>query len=485
LIRFPPLSLSVAVMGLLSYGAQPALAESSTIAEPGPASAGVEQTVASELMAAPASVAVVAPAMVVANQPPLTLAVSPPEPSSVPIDPALEQGQYVTQASALVNLNATSVEPEAPNLGGVGMDGATTMLPASVWFTAPVTANGGDNPIAAIQSGALSLDLGFAPSGAEEAENTTLGQWLAQTDDNPGATEGNSPLKLPAGDPELGVIRVRSALEDPELGILRIREQPPIPIAQPQEPRKIGFFTARLSGASSDNILLVEDDLGGLTGDEYLRPGVSFSIYPALGPQTLLIGSADISFQRYLHESAVNYDDLRFRLGIRQGVFPRTYMQLMFTYQQLFRPGPPRLRFFENTSLGLTIGRRDPLTSRLVLNTYYQVQFNDSEVRPSTTSPTDSSSFDRLSQYFGGYLGYYISNQFETGISYQATLADYTGVERYDAYHQLLGQFVYNLTPSVRMSIFGGWSFGRSSRPDINFNDTLFGFTIDATVGLF
>ncbi|MGF1570014.1 MAG: hypothetical protein ACFCVD_18415 [Nodosilinea sp.] len=295
------------------------------------------------------------------------------------------------------------------------------------------------------------------------------------------------PSRSPAlpEDPELGVVRVRNPIEDPELGILRIREQPTIPTLPAPEPPKTAFLSARFSVASSDNVLLVVNDVGGLTGDTFFRPAVTLAFYPVVGPETVLIGTVDYAFQRYSSQSDVNYDDLRFRVGVRQGLFPRTYGQIAFSYQQLFRPGPSRVQFFDSKALSFTLGRRDPLTPRLGLDTFYQVQFSDAEVRSPASTGTVSTDFDRLSQIFGGYLGYNITPQLQTGVSYQLTLSDYTTQERYDTYHQLLGQLVYSITPEVRLSFYGGWSFGRSSNPNIQFDDTLFGFTIDATVPLF
>jgi hypothetical protein len=288
-----------------------------------------------------------------------------------------------------------------------------------------------------------------------------------------------------AGDPELGVIRVRNTSEDPELGILRIRERPIIPEVSAPDPPDIGFFTTRLTVSSSDNVLLAVNDVGGLTGDEFIRPSMSLAVYPPIGPQTFLIGNIDVGLQRYTTQSNINYDDLRFRLGVRQGLFPRTYGQLMFTYQQLFRPGSPRFRFFENTAFSFTLGRRDPLTDQLTLSSYYQIQLNDAESRATADGPTDLTQFDRITQSMGGYLNYTISPKWRTGVSYQITFSDYTGQERYDTYHQLLGQLVYRITPSVNMSLYGGWSFGRSSEPRIRFDDTFLGITVDATVTLF
>jgi hypothetical protein len=286
-------------------------------------------------------------------------------------------------------------------------------------------------------------------------------------------------------DPELGVIQVRSLAEDADLGILRIRQPLEIPVlATPPSP-KIGFLTARLAIASSDNILLAVNDVGGVTGDTFLRPSLAFAVYPTLGPQTVFIGTADLGLQRYASQSTLNYDDLRFRVGLRQGLSPRSYGQLMLTYQELFRSGSNRARFFKNTSLGLTLGRRDPITSRLTLDSYYQIQFNGAQSRSETFSGPVVTDFSRLFQSAGGYLGYDITPQIQTGLSYQINLIDYTAQDRYDAFQQILGQVVYRITPRVRLSLYGGVSFGRSSEPRVQFNDTFFGAAIDATIPLF
>ncbi|MBD1872272.1 hypothetical protein H6F75_02155 [Nodosilinea sp. FACHB-131] len=294
---------------------------------------------------------------------------------------------------------------------------------------------------------------------------------LAQTD----------PDADPTGqDPELGVIQVRSVLEDNDLGILRIRDQPPIPVAA-RPPAKIGFFSARLAIASSDNILLAVNDVGGLTGDTFFRPSIGFGIYPSLGPQTALIATADYGLQRYGSQSSLNYDDLRLRVGLRQGLTPRSYGQLVFTYQELYRPGGNRGRFFKNTALGLTLGRRDPITPKLALDTYYLLQFNGAQ----STSGGTATDFSRFFQSAGGYLGYDITPRLQAGLSYQLNFIDYTAQDRYDTFQQVLGQVVYRITPNLRFNVYGGVSFGRSSEPRVRFNDTFFGAAIDATIPLF
>ncbi|MBD2234770.1 hypothetical protein [Phormidium tenue] len=282
-------------------------------------------------------------------------------------------------------------------------------------------------------------------------------------------------------DPELGVIQVRSLLEDNDLGILRIRDQPQIPVAPPRPPAKIGFFSARLAIANSDNILLAVNDVGGLTGDTFLRPSIGFGVYPALGPQTALIATADYGLQRYTAQSSLNYDDLRLRVGLRQGLTPRSYGQLIFTYQELYRPGANRERFFKNTALGLTLGRRDPITPKLALDTYYLLQFNGAQ----STSSGTATDFSRFFQSAGGYLGYDITPNLQAGISYQLNFIDYTTQDRYDTFQQVLGQVVYRISPNLRFNVYGGVSFGRSSEPRVRFNDTFFGAAIDATIPLF
>lgn len=312
---------------------------------------------------------------------------------------------------------------------------------------------------------------------------------LAQADadgDRDSADQDDDPDADLTPDPELGVIQVRSLVEDTDLGILRIRAQPEIPAQVAQQPRpKIGFLTARLAIAASDNVLFAVNDVGGLTGDTFLRPSLGFALYPSLGPQTVFIGTADLGLLRYASQSALNYDDLRFRVGVRQGLTQRSYGQLTFTYQELFRPGGNRGRFFKNTALGLTLSRRDPITPKLVLDSYYLVQFNGAQSRTETFSGPVTNDFSRLLQSAGGYLGYDITPQLQAGLSYQLNLIDYTAQDRYDAFQQMLGQVVYRLSPTVRLSLYGGVSFGRSSEPRVQFNDTFFGAVIDATIPLF
>jgi hypothetical protein len=93
--------------------------------------------------------------------------------------------------------------------------------------------------------------------------------------------------------------------------------------------------------------------------------------------------------------------------------------------------------------------------------------------------------FSRILQSAGTYLGYDITPNIQAGISYQLNLIDYTTQDRYDTFQQVLGQVVYRLSPTLRLNLYGGISFGRSSEPRVQFNDTFFGAAIDATIPLF
>ncbi|PZV03538.1 MAG: hypothetical protein DCF32_13665 [Leptolyngbya sp.] len=424
--RHPSLPLALVSFGLLCSGILPNRAQAEQLNSPPAPAVTAEVVTPTEVEAAAAAV-----------------------PSLWPVAPAVSQGQTVPLAPAADGWEAAEESAARP----------LSLAPGAI-------ASDQTPDIRSYLTTAAAL---APPTPAAQPQPPTS---LAQTDPEAELTEQ---------DPELGVIQVRSLLEDNDLGILRIRDQPQIPVAPAQPPAKIGFLSARLAIANSDNILLAVNDVGGLTGDTFLRPSIGFGVYPALGPQTALIATADYGLQRYGAQSALNYDDLRLRVGLRQGLTPRSYGQLIFTYQELYRPGGNRGRFFKNTALGLTLGRRDPIAPKLALDTYYLFQFNGAQ----STSSGTATDFSRFFHSAGGYLGYDITPQLQAGVSYQLNFIDYTAQDRYDTFQQVLGQVVYRITPGLRLNVYGGVSFGRSSEPRVRFNDTFFGAAIDATIPLF
>jgi hypothetical protein len=270
-------------------------------------------------------------------------------------------------------------------------------------------------------------------------------------------------------DDELGVLQLRSPLQDPELGILEL-----IQIAPPAPRSPVAYFSSFVAASSSDNIFLFEDPVQGRFGDQLIRPGISLLAFPALGPDTGLLLSARTTLFRYQEQSASNYDEVRFQAGIRQRLSANAYGELSLSHQLLYEAGFTE-QFFTNTGIDLTVGRRDRLTPQLTLDSYYQGQlfFSDPE------------RFSNVLNSVGAALSYQINSQWETSLGYRLTISDFTQQSRHETYQRLTGQLRYAITPAVRMSLFGGLSYGRSSESRVTFDDTFFGLSINATVPIF
>jgi hypothetical protein len=252
---------------------------------------------------------------------------------------------------------------------------------------------------------------------------------------------------------------------DPELGRLRLRERQ---VAAKREPYV--FLFGRVDYFSSDNILLNDFDP---VDDQLLTAGVSLLAAPSLGPQTQLVASIGGDLARYQNLSDLDYNNVQFRLGIRQGLFPRTFGEISWSNQQFFEVNGAR--FLNDHSLRLSVSRRDRLASRLTLDSFYQF-------RLSFTDPADRS---RLSNTVGTYLNYEIQPNLDVGLDYQFILTDFTQQEREDSYHQLLAQLSYSLSRNSQVSLYGGFSFGRSSDSNINFNSSIIGVSLSASLTLF
>ncbi|MBD2258814.1 hypothetical protein [Pseudanabaena sp. FACHB-2040] len=370
---------------------------------------------------------------------------------------------------SLPEADLTSVSTSAADLDGVSPD-------YELWLSSPQPQLAETGPL---ETRTKSFEFSFAQPDTPLKSDLFSPETVARTaatiaQSAPADSASEDEAELEGVDPELGIIRIRTAVEDPELGIIRLREQPFIPEVATQQPAPIAYLTGRVSLLNSGNIFLALDQMQELVGDQLIRPGISLGLYPALGRETYLLAVADVNFQRYFNVGSANYDEVRLRLGIRQGLTPRSYGQLSWSHQGLFRPGIQD-RFFANDSFELLLARRDPLTPEIAVNTYYQLQLNLSNPQ----------SFDRLIQFAGIYASYQITPELQVGLNYQLTLADYTAFERFDTYQQIIGQMVYQITPEVRVSLFGGFSFGRSSLPSVRFEDAILGINFEGTVPLF
>ncbi|MBF2036778.1 MAG: hypothetical protein IGR92_15215 [Leptolyngbyaceae cyanobacterium T60_A2020_046] len=311
------------------------------------------------------------------------------------------------------------------------------------------------------------------PSPPQTASPVPLDPELGVIHVRPPEPDTQSPA---ATDPELGVLRVRDpdATSDPELGSLRVRPVIPEPELPEPQPQPSVFLSTYVSALSSDNVFLVEDPILGRFSDNLVRPGLALIATPPIGPQTSVIAAVEVNFPRYLDFSSASYDELRFQAGLRHRFSPRVYGQLGWSQQRLYRPGLSD-RFFKRDGIELFLGRRDPLTRQLAINTYYQGQLF-------FAAPEE---FSSTVQSLGTYLSYELGPQWNVGLGYQLSFVEFTEVSRSEFYQRAIAQLSYNITPNVRASLFGGVSFGNSSEPQITYDDTFFGISINATFGLF
>jgi hypothetical protein len=256
---------------------------------------------------------------------------------------------------------------------------------------------------------------------------------------------------IPANDPELGQIQTRPPESD-ELGKILIRPKPKPPAAAKS---KSVYLLAHADYFTTANAFSAKDRIS----DGLVRTGVTLFYAPALGPSTYLITSADANIARYVKLSQLNYNELRFRAGISQRLSPVMFGELGWSNQQLFATergfaGTFRGdRYLNDNSLRFELSRRDKLSPKLNLVTFYQL-------RRSFTDRTDS---DRLSNTLYASLAYKVTPGVELALDYQYNRSDYINRDRRDHFHQVLGRLSWNTAKQIQTNLFAGYSFGSSS----------------------
>jgi hypothetical protein len=258
-------------------------------------------------------------------------------------------------------------------------------------------------------------------------------------------------LLIPANDPELGQIQTRPRESD-ELGKILIRPKPKPPAAAKS---KSVYLLANANYFTTANAFSARDRIS----DGLVRTGVTLFYAPALGPSTYLITSADANIVRYNRLSQLNYNELRFRAGISQRLSPVMFGELGWSNQQLFATergfaGTFRGdRYLNDNSLRFELSRRDRLSPKLSLVTFYQLR----------RSFTDREDSDRLSNTLYASLAYKLTPKVELALNYQYNRSDYINRDRRDHFHQVLGQLSWNTTKQLQTNLFAGYSFGSSS----------------------
>lgn len=274
-------------------------------------------------------------------------------------------------------------------------------------------------------------------------------------------------------DEELGILRVRSQPVgiDGELGVLRIRAIEDVPLEVEPEPTRqtTVFLTGRSNVYGGNNLFRTPNPID----DRIYQAGIGLFAFPKLGEKTNLILSAEANVARYEDLSVVDYNEVQVQAGIRQRLGNRSYGQLNWRYQDLSTPGSDS--FFSSNYMELLLSRRDILNNRTWLDAYYQA-------RLSMSNPEE---FSRFSQITTGSINYGFDPQTRVSLLYQLFLDDYTETSRYDTYHQVLAQFSHDLSKTTRISLFTGVRFGRSSRSNVDFDDTIYGASVNFNLPLF
>ncbi|MDM9380553.1 hypothetical protein QUB80_07520 [Chlorogloeopsis sp. ULAP01] len=272
-----------------------------------------------------------------------------------------------------------------------------------------------------------------------------------------------------------------------ELGKLRLREVPlpleqpqPLPIEQIAVPFKpIGYLQAYVSYFQTNNIFSSAVDP---TEDALIFSGLTLASMPIpLGSNTFLNGSIDGGIYRYFNQGKYNYNQVRFNLSIYQQLTRRMYGEFGWTNQQLFyaRDGDffkAGDRFLNENSLRLSLGRRDPLTSRLMLDSFY-------EFRVSFTDPQEQR--NRVSNFLWVSLNYYLQRAVQVGLNYQFGLSNFSQRDREDQYHRLYSHLNYRISDYTNINLQTGVTLGGSTDPFIDFDSWFLSVNYNLQLGRF
>jgi hypothetical protein len=283
------------------------------------------------------------------------------------------------------------------------------------------------------------------------------------------------PPQLPAesdSDRELG-LRVRS----------RPLEQPPLPPTEETlvKFKPIGYLYGRLGYFQTTNIFSSNDNP---IEDGLIISGLTLaSAYFPLGSKTYLNGSIDGNLIRYVNQSQYHYNQVRFNLSLYQQLSKRMYGEISWSNQQLFYANnSDRLdsfkagdRFLNENSLQLSLGRRDPLTSRLTLDSFYELSVNFA----------DPINRNRIINSFWVSLNYNLQKPLQVGIDYQGNFSDFTRRDREDQFYRLFGHLNYRISDNCNMNVQAGVSLGSSTAENIDFDGWFFSVNYTLQLGRF
>lgn len=260
-----------------------------------------------------------------------------------------------------------------------------------------------------------------------------------------------------------------------------LEQQPPLPQEKPVVRFKpIGSLQARVGYFYSSNIFSSSVDP---IEDSLIFYGLTLaSTYLPLGSKTFISGSIDGNKIHYFDQSVYDYNQLRFNLSVYRQLSRRMYGELSWSNQHLFYANNGNNfkagdRFLNENAVRLSLGRRDPLGSKLFLDSFYELSFNFS----------DPDNRSRIVNSLWLSLSYYLQQPLQVGINYQFNFSDFTNRPdaREDQFHRLFGHINYRVSKDSSLNLQGGVSFGDSTSQNINFDAWFFSLNYRLQLGQF
>jgi hypothetical protein len=133
-------------------------------------------------------------------------------------------------------------------------------------------------------------------------------------------------------------------------------------------------------------------------------------------------------------------------------------------------------RFLGENALRLALGRRDILSQKLTLDSFY-------EFRLSLTDPPEDR--NRIINFFWLSLSYYLQRSIQAGVDYQLSVSNFTELDREDLYNRFFGHLNYGISKSSNISVQAGVTLGYSTENNIDFDGWFFGINYNLELGRF
>ncbi len=258
-------------------------------------------------------------------------------------------------------------------------------------------------------------------------------------------------------------------------------EIPPGSKKQPPVSKPIGFLLGRVSYFRTNNLFSSDVDP---IQDGLIYSGLTLATAPLkLGAKTYLSGSIDGNIISYIDQSEFNYNQLRLNVDLYRQLSKRMYGEIGWSNQQLFYARNSKRygfasgdRFLNENSFHLSLGRRDPLSSKLMLDSYYEFRVSLGETPEKRNRVINSLSLG---------LNYYLQKPLQVGLNYQVNLSNFTERDREDFYHRLFSSLNYRLSDTSSVSAQAGVSIGNSTESSIDFNGWFFNVNYNWELGRF